>query len=206
MSHYSCEVIIPPTDDVKKSIDEVMNSFNKYEPCSWYDCYEIGGRYSGNKIIAEIGGDKIESFIAELKKQKITVSCIQAGKETLAPASQQKIVDELWRKTFPDKGDVCPLFDHYKGNSNICTVTEIPEKLSAYRLIIAGPKYSNDLREFSYENGLTCQRMLVQEFWNGVEYQRTTWDGNVKEGIEMLRAKNWPIASNWLVVTIDYHN
>ncbi|GAF91717.1 unnamed protein product, partial [marine sediment metagenome] len=97
--HYHCEIILPPTDAVESAIAEIMAPFdenNEDEETrspSFWDWYQIGGRWSGSKLTDHFDKDKLKNFHAELENRKVTVSGFQCGKQDISPASQIPMVD-----------------------------------------------------------------------------------------------------------------
>lgn len=229
--HYAAEIVIPPTTDIQGSITQVMNYFcsEKYDDddneigrenhADWWDWWVIGGRWSGAKLMARYDPKKLNQFRQKLNEMHITVSSLRAGKETLQPASQIPVVDKLWQEWFPDGGEHCPLFDHardqYKQDGfddDVCLVPDVPDNLTAERVILAIPGYGRGMKPDS----VGPAGMLVAEFWNGCMYQKTEWDGKVKSAIAILTKRHNakcrdeyrvdPINDSYLVVTVDYHN
>ncbi len=48
--HYHLEIILPPTEDIEKAIAEILQQFDENEEentNSFWDWYQIGGRYTG---------------------------------------------------------------------------------------------------------------------------------------------------------------
>ena len=220
--HYHCEIIMPPVDDVEKAVNEIMLPFNENadeeyrSSYTFFDWYVIGGRWSGEKIKAKLDSNKLDEFHQKLVEMKVTVSSVTAGKQELQPASQIPVVDALWRDMFPESGiDVCPLFKHYSDQyktselpGDACRLEEMPDSMSAERVIIAKERHDG--------KGLRAEFMISTNHWNGVNYVKSTWDGNVKSAIQMqleklehykdeYREKVTPKA-DWIVVTVDYHN
>lgn len=202
--HAICEIVIPPTDDVAESVKQIMGYFDEESGIyQWFDFYVIGGRFSGHKLTASLDPQRLDAFHAALKERRVTVSGLVCGKQELSPASQIPIVDALWREFFPGKGEKCLLFAHsndqYGRNGiyghDICAAKDVPEGLTCERLIIAGPHWDKE----KGPNAIQPERMLATEFWNGVEHQKTKFDGKVKPAL----AETSP---DWLVVTVDYHN
>lgn len=216
--HYHLEIVIPPTDDVESAVAKLLGPFdenyrdedgdrNKH---AFWDFYRIGGRWAGTKIQARFPEDRMEAFYAELKERKVTVSGIQAGKQELSPASQIPMVDEVWRKHFPEGGAVCPLFAHYqnryensRGEPDICRLKDLPPALTAYHVMIGS------------DEGRTVF-MIQESQWNGVTHVDAKWDGKVLSAIALWRdrlanynpdyaAKVTP-KDDWLCVTVDYHS
>jgi len=220
MSHYHLEVIMPPTEDVEQALEQILKPFDEQgedeggncNTHTFYDFYCIGGRWSGRKLEAKIGEERIQAFRDRLVARGVTVSGLQFGKPTLEPRSQIGEVDALWCEMFPDCGiPYCPLFDHTPKTMllDICSLAEVPEGLTAERVIIAKPYYAD---ETQLEAGYMTQKSL----WNGVNHEDSTWDGTIVQTIERwkdylknaredYKATRIPQA-DWLCVTVDYHS
>lgn len=212
--NYHCEIIMPPTSDVAAAIEKIMAPFSEHAddedslPGFW-DWYEIGGRWGGEKMKLRLGKDKIDAFWSEIQARGFTVSGLQAGKPTLSPASQIPAVDALWREHFPGTTDACPLFDHCPDvvDGDVCILADLPEGLAASRVIIAGP---------DFEGGISAQFMAQEDFWNGVNHIKSQWDEKVATALsdytEKLKRYKQEYAEkaapqpDWLVVTVDYHS
>lgn len=215
--HYHMEVIMPPTDDVEAAIGKILAPFDENAEenedystkHAFWDWWQLGGRYSGSKIEARVGRDKIKAFHAALESQNVTVSGLAFGKQELSPATQIPAVDALWREMCPGGGDVCTLFKHSgdKMSGDICRFDELPNGLTAYSVIIAAPGYSGELQ---------AEEMFHKSIWNGVSFQETTFDGQVTGVVDdyLKRISSYredykdraTIKPDWLVVTVDYHN
>ncbi len=197
--HYSLEVIMPPVADVKAALDEILQPFDENDDDnshSFWDWWQIGGRYSGHKTEATVSPEKIKEFHAELNRRGVTVSGIQFGKQELSPASQVPMV--------------CPIFRHSgeRSGADICTYKDIPPALTAYKLIVAAKDYKDEKLE--------AVTMFTQALWNGVTHEDTKWDGTVASGIAMHLAKLESYKDeyaakitpqpDWMVVTVDYHS
>ena len=85
---------------------------------------------------------------------------------------------------------------------DICKVSEIPDGLRAYTVMIC-----------EEADPVT---LLHKEIWNGCTHQKTEWSGNVKEALafhgkrldmygEEYR-KKVTVRDDWLCVTVDYHS
>lgn len=217
MSHYHMEIVMPPTKDIRGAVTRLMKNFDEDNedgyPGFW-DFWVIGGRWSGTKIEAAIGDERLKAFNEKLSAKKITVSGVVCGKEELSPASQIAVVDELWSKEFPEFAGPCPLFQHYNDQYDrkkqilpvdVCTVAAMPHSLSCHTLMISGPDEDDDARELFHKS-----------IWNGATFQDTTFNGNVKEALEAdLKkiqgyakeyAEKATVKGDWLVVTVDYHS
>ena len=221
--HYHCEIIMPATDDVEGQIAKIMKQFeecgededgnpNRYTLWDWY---VIGGRFAGEKQRVQFDADRLQKFVDALNEKKVTVSAVQAGKQALQPASQIPMVDQLWQEHFPESEiKVCPLFAHYNdqykhsdGYPDIMSLKDMPEKLTASTVIIAGLNYQGDI---------AAQYLIQDSMYNGVCFVDTEWDGTVKGALAMYakRLKNYKEEArekytpkdDWLVVTVDYHS
>jgi len=211
--HEHVEIIMPPIpmehDRMKDYISRLLGQDAETEEDDrpdWLDYFLIGGRWSGAKLKARVGQDKINAFCDELIARKFTVSSVSAGKQELSPDSQIPIVDELWRTMCPGHGDVCPILKHYertgdhtrREQADICTIADIPAELTAGRVILA----CEEQNKYRRING-----MLVTEIWNGATWQETKFSGNVIEAVKFFEEKiGKPIPADWIVVTVDIHN
>lgn len=218
--HYHAEVLMPPQNDVMDGLDKVLRSFNDdesafpedesyYQYLGLWDYWVVGGRWSGAKMKASLGEEKINLFREELAKREITVSGIQFGKQELSPASQIPLVDSLWQEWFPDSSERCLLFKHAGDvmDYDICPLSDVPDNLKAKNLFIAGNGYNDEL---------DCKHLLCASYWNGCNHQPTKWNGNVLDGVkEYIASMNnykdeykdkCTPKDDWVCVTIDYHS
>ena len=90
--HYHCEIIMPKTKDISKSIEEIMLPFSEnneesedHSGHSFWDWFVIGGRWAGTKEKCTYNAESLEKFYVKLQENKVTVSGIQAGKQSLEP-------------------------------------------------------------------------------------------------------------------------
>ena len=208
--HYHAEIIMPQTTDVEAAIAKYMRGFYENDDDSgksaFWDWYQIGGRYGGRKVEALCDEKKIAAFYAELNAAKVTVSGMQWGKQELQPADQQSFVDSVWVKHFPDSPmKFAPMFKHSGqqiGVMDICKVSEIPDGLRAYTVMICGEADPVTL--------------LHEGIWNGCTHQKTDWSGNVKDALALHAKqlniygeeyrKKVTVRDDWLCVTVDYHS
>lgn len=214
--HYHAELVIPPTNDVDASVAELMAPFSQnLEGAAyggWWDYFSIGGRFSGEKLIAALDPDKLQQFKDRLKQMKVTVSGIKFGKDELSPPEQAETVDALWRELFPGTCDQCPYFQHSRGKpsaqygkvrfgDDICKVADIPEWLVAHRLIVAAPHWKE-------LDKIIADRMWTSDTWNAVEHQKTAFDGKVVAALNSMKEdrRGAKFETDWLVVTVDYHS
>lgn len=221
--HYHLEIIMPPTDDVPAAVAQIMKPFDENPPevtseddedrpnrHAFWDYWQIGGRWTGRKMMFQLGEAKIREFREFLGDNKVTISGLQWGKPTLMPATQIPYVDRLWREAFPDAPTkVCPLFDHYKDNvGDVLPLGKTLASLPCGHVIVAALDYQGKQLEAVF--------MVRDSIWNGVTHQDTTWDrtlgGALDAHVSRLSRMNPEYAAkvtptdDWLVVTIDYHS
>lgn len=225
--HYRLEIIMPPTEDIVQAVETILKPFDENNEDEegkmerFWDWWEIGGRYAGMKFKESFDEKKLDMFCEWLVEEKITVSGIVFGKETLNPSSQIEKVDKKWNEMFPsDKFVPCPLFDHSNTENtpgDIIRLDKISERTTAYRAIIASPSFVYDdvLKKGEYTGKLEAKAMISKGIWNGVSFVETNWDGRVKSFLDKFIEK-YPNATDeyknahipkgdWLVVTVDYH-
>ena len=215
--HMRLEVIMPPTSDVGGALDEVLKPYDEgigcndededacCNPHAFWDWWQIGGRFSGQKIYKMVDQERLDAFYALLNERGVTVSGIVFGKQTLRPESQAPMVDALWREHFPEMPfEACPLFDH-AGESLPGDVTKLAgcRGQSCSHLIVADGEGRSTL-------------MLQKEIWNGATHQKTAWDGTIASALQQLEGTfshcrpEWVgprrPTDDWLVVTVDYHS
>ena len=215
--HYHLEIIMPPTADVHADVTEILAPFDENgddENCNarhgFWDFWTIGGRWSGEKLMAMLGADREQAFRNTLADRGVTVSGFQSGKPTLKPQGQRTMVNALWHEAFPDAPiQECPLFDCYKGDAgDIMLLRDMPKAMECEHVIIAGPDYTGMM--------LCAQHMLRKSMWNGVSHQKSSWDGTVGSALlewgEQLASYKAEYAervcpvSEWVSVTVDYHS
>jgi hypothetical protein len=230
--HYHCEIVIPPTADIEASIALVLKQYDEngdqddedYSPKhAFWDFWVIGGRWAGQKLMAQYDQAKLDQFHRWMEEEKITVSGLQFGKQELSPADQIPKVDKMWNEMFPSATPVpCPLFKHSndqygKGLSgslpqDVTRLSDVPEHLKCSHVIFAKSAYNKGKWDGPPEAGF----MLTDTAWNGCNHMPVAWDGTFKQALEMYR-KNFIHAKqeyidassakdDWLVVTVDYHS
>ena len=232
--HYHLEIIMPPVDNIEAAIESIMAPFSEdcsegkdnVEYCrpSFWDWWQIGGRYAGDKYMAQFDKEKIDEFYKWLKDEKITVSGLQFGKQELSPPSQIDKVDMKWNEMFPRKDfQSCPIFLHSNRNSgpldmDICKVSEIPKNATAYRVIVAAKRFEKTGEDtYSYIGPLEAFYMVEQSFYNGVSFHDSTWDKKILSAIEASQnnisdrasedyKNTHTIHDDWIAVTVDYHS
>ena len=217
MSHYHLEIIMPPVEDVKAAVKQIMKPFSENEEDasnSFWDWYVIGGRFAGAKLNYDKA--KEDDFYAWLKAEGVTVSGLQCGKQELSPASQTAKVDAKWAEMFPESGlTVCPMFSHYQDQykdnlqpPDVTRLGSVSKDQTAFAVIVAKKAYKGDTLEAEF--------MIHKYMWNGVTHVDTKWDGLVSSALEIhkkelesyreeYKAEATP-TDDWLCVTVDYHS
>lgn len=182
------ELVIPPSITVRDDIDVVMRHvMTRRSP--WCDIYYIGGAWNGLKQIIDLD---LEPFDRRLAEMKVTVCVVKwnGGRPSLRPESQGAAVDAEWQALYPGRGESCPLFAQYKGPPEInwCRVAEVPDALTAHRLVVAKPY-----------NRRKIIHMLDEEHLR-------TFDNKVKSAIRSLQqiTPKAP-ADDWHVATLCCH-
>lgn len=221
--HSRIEIVMPPTSDIPGQVAKIMAPFdenNSGEDAArdqFWDFYVIGGRFAGAKVQARLGEERLNAFHEVLKGHGVTVSGLTCGKQTLQPASQIQMVDALWQEHFPDSGiRACPLFSHsndqYDSSAtlpgDICELKDVPDGLLAERVLIAGPHWDS--------SEIEARSMYQVDFWNGLDWVKTRWDGRVRSAVEEYVEKikdykeDWRERlmprETWLVVSVDCHS
>jgi hypothetical protein len=209
--HYHLEIVLPPTDNLETAISEVMKGFSENNEANYnafWDWYVIGGRWSGCKLRAMLGEDKITKFCEKLNEMGITVLGLVCGKEEISPSSQIPLVDKLWNAWFPDSGiKICPLFKHSNKDSkilpgDIMDFKDVPNNLTMERIMFVSTEGK-------------VSRMYQGDFHNGVNWIESDWNREFDTAVQKLikDTKNYNPdyikkiipQPDWQVVTIDYH-
>jgi hypothetical protein len=234
MSHYHCEIVIPPTMDVEAAVASIMKPYDEdpreededySRSHAFWDFWVIGGRWAGHKLLAKYDQAQIDAFHEWCTAEKITVSGVQCGKQALQPESQIPKVDAKWNEMFPSAIPVpCPLFAHSndqygKGLSgtlpaDVSRLDATPLTMKCSRVIFAGPSYSSETKE--HTGPLEAKFMLCESQWNGCNHMKIDWDetfgGALEKQRESLKGYREEYAAklvpqpDWLVVTVDYHS
>lgn len=234
--HYQCEIVLPPsTEDIKAAVESVMRQFDENmdedsdefsSKHAFWDWYVIGGRFAGEKQMAQYDAAKVQEFNDWCTAEKITVSGFVAEKQELSPANQIAKVDAKWNEMFPHSGGVmvaCPIFKHSNdqyGTSGESTISGDIGKLSdskgvkCSRVIFSGPSWSSESNERT--GPLEAVFMLTDSEWNGVNHMDVKWDGTVADALAQWSDKLTRMADgyreqmqpqdDWIVVTVDYHS
>ena len=229
--HYQCEIIIPPTEDVSAAIESIMAPFSEDSGDedhdrrrAFWDFYVIGGRFAGEKLLAGLDQDKLDRFNQWCQDEKITVSGVVFGKQSLSPESQIEKVDTMWNELFPREDGLrvaCPVFGHsndqYDSEStidgDICQLGDA-KSVKCARVIVAGPSFEVATKENT--GPLAATFMLSDRSWNGVNHMDVKWDGTIADALSQFTDKlenyadkyreQMTPADDWLVVTVDYHS
>jgi len=215
--HHHCEIIMPQTGAVESAIAKILAPFSEHEDESadraFWDWYVIGGRWAGAHEEAKLDPATLDAFNARLTAERVMIKGFICGKEELADGATAELVDAIWREMFPGAGERCPLFQHgspsqYENSlADVCQLDAIDPSLTAARVIIAAPNYRNEL---------AAVYMCATTHWNGVNSEKTAWDGRVLSAVDAAtkaaenyrdeyREKVTP-RPDWLAVTVDYHS
>ena len=225
--HYHCEIIIPPKADIKESIESILTPYHEeYEDEEGYpgrngfwDWYVIGGRWAGAKLQQALGKEKIDEFYRWCKKEEITVSSLQCGKQELKPVEQIPKVDAKWNEMTGLPGP-CPLFAHSNDQYSEWLPGDISrldesENVECSRVIFAGPSFDHD-KSKTWDGPLEAVFMLAEDAWNGCNHMPVDWDGKIGSALKLWkeRLENYASgyrnrctpAGDWQCVTVDYHS
>jgi hypothetical protein len=231
--HYHLEAIIPPVKDLEKALESLLAEFNKNgkdedgeaNSHTFWDWYEVGGRWSGEHAKSLLDKDKFNAFEQELVDKKIQISGLRWGKPELASSSEIRIVKQLWLAYFPDAPIECPLFKNTtsaKCKYDVMPLVDLPKTFTCATFIVAQYPFNyeykkNNLLLWTVGDSLKPNFLLQRQYWNGVNHQDTSWDGTVGHALELYE-KDWSYSkgeehvatnkmkSDWLAVTVDYHN
>jgi len=200
--------------DLGKVISTAMAPYNEERSeRGFWDWYVIGGRYAGSVLRSRLGHERLKVFDDALASRKVMVKAVRCGKEELADAQTEEVVDAIWRYMFPDSGlATCPLFKHGSPSQydkrgelpyDVCTVADVPQSHSVHTIALVTVNHADT----TYIDSL-----LHSEIWNGATFQKTTWDGTFGAALshfnERLARYREPesVNPNDVVVTLDYHS
>lgn len=172
-------------------------------PHGFFDYWDLGGRWSGSKLIfrlkKQLGNGLINEFQTKLSDMGVTVSAIQFGKQELTP-NWVKPVDDLW-KDMTGRDERCPMFAHSDSviEGDICPAQDVLD-FECCRVIIAN-------LPSGYKPGDKMEIVHIQNeaVWNGVNYEKTAWNGKIGDAIENSRLHD-VVGNDWISVTIDTHS
>ncbi len=199
--HFHVELIMPPTPliEVDKRVGRVLSPLQrmpgKYD---WlYAWYRIGGRFAGDKLYLRLDPERLRQFRQELYSDAFTkgTDFEQIGLGLWSVDDIPK-VDALWRKWFPEDevGKYPGSPDYPAGDQDICRVDQIPDKLTAYAVVVANEDKVIFLRRADIYDSTKH------------EFQDTGFDGSVLTALRECRAEGFEPPPDWLVVTLDCHN
>lgn len=206
---------------MRRAIDSILAPFSEHADdnlCAFWDWFEIGGRWSGEHFTSQFNPDKLAEFRKWLVAEKVTVSGLVWGKESIEPKSQIEKIDRKWNEMFPSAfgNQPCPFFKHSGARMpmDTCKLSDInTDRINPSRVIIAGPGWNSETREHDDNVNLEAKFMLTDEFWNGVNHQKTAWDGKLSSAINQYTEKvteynlDWALPDgDWTLVTVDYHS
>lgn len=235
MSHYHLEIVMPPTEDIEAAVESIMAPYDENPSDSnedhdtrhaFWDCYVIGGRFAGNKLMAGLDKQKIDEFYAWLQSENVTVSGFTCGKQELNPPSQRKKVDAKWNEMFPSPSGsavACPIFNHSNDqygrdgrgtiDGDVCELGAAMH-VECSRVIFAGSSYDHKSKDGT--GPLKAAFMLADTAWNGVNHMPVAWDGTIGHAREQFSKrlvhssddyrKAVEPHDDWITVTVDYHS
>ncbi len=228
MSHYICEIIIPPGHDVVEAVQAILAPYSENLDANddvasghpFWDFYMIGGRFAGRKAECGLDQGKLKDFRKWMIDEKVMVQGLVCGKEELATEEMRVKVDAKWREMFPGGGPKCTLFRHSNDQyandewlpGDVMPLADLPKGLSASRVIIAAPGWVKE----GWNGKLRATFMIQGDFWNGVTWVDTTWDGKVQSAIDQHESqvkkhgtddyiKVATPTGEWVAITVDYH-
>ena len=182
--HYHAEVYLKKLNG-KPLMDAVGAHMNRgvKSKVGW-DWFVIGGRWSGEKLLAKLDKDRLKAFWVEFKKRGYGWPSAEHSDEERRRDSQA-----LFMEFFPDfKGEIPVWRDQYKregGEGDVAKVEDLPETLSCHTLILPGKRRAE---------------VLQIEEWNGKDFVKTAFKGDV-----VAELKRRGLTDGYLV-TVDYHS
>lgn len=188
--HYHCEVWTKEKpENVELFLENIMKPYEENEDgTGFWDWYQIGGRWTGVKTNYSpeedpenyekchlcTNGYRNDTVGKDARIRDNTYTCNGCGYyDTENKRWQQSKFKPGWRLKWPTDWK---LFD-----GDICPVEKIENDLFCHTLIV------NEKVFHTYE-------------WNGEEFEKTDFDGNVKEQLKKLN-----ITDGYLI-TVDYHS
>ena len=210
MIHH-LEMVMPPSGSLVHDIATTLAPYNEdNEHATGHRLLEhwrIGGRFSGDKLLAQLGHHRVSAFYDILNQHGVKVHGVSAGKQRLL-AQHVELVDSLWREHFPDSGiDACPLFDqsnhvHSWGShdwrlpGDVMTMRECPPDFTADDVLVAYGRKAAFGVSLSNEPGGTL--------WDAGLWAADPWDGTIGHALALYsHIGQLPIESDWLAVTLN---
>lgn len=135
-------------------------------------------------IMPPMEADQIEKSVADL----------------MAPFDENN--EEIANRHFWDWYQIGGRFSTFP--SAIRTIEDLKEDLTASAVMIARINPVTKTLEPGY--------LIHREYWNGVCFIETAWDGKVSQALEMAKdflsnsQDNLGISFDWLTVCVDYHS
>ena len=174
-----------------------------------YDWLHFGGHFAGTKLYLRLDPERRRQFWDELDREAFDSDTHRIGQDrmwgiegnvedrdsSIDPGRLWSVrdipaVDALWRKWFPeDKVGKFPLSPYYpEGKQDICRVDQIPEKLTAYAVVVA----NEDKELFQFRS----------EVFGEHTWRSTGFNGFVLDALRQCRACGVEPAPDWLAVTL----
>lgn len=194
--HNLMEIIVPPHLDPVEAIGLAMDPYNMNHDSedfvdTFFDYYNIGGRWSGTHLKSKLGLKRLQIFENEILQIKPGLRDFPNTPE------DKKRCFEIWGKHFPEVKDSCPFWGNQapEGTNedyhflDITTVGELGDEVKCATFAIIN----------CY--GESFKNLIHLEEWNGEDWELTGFNG-VKE--ELLRHPS--VRKDWWIVTLDYHS
>lgn len=184
--HYHAEIVIAPGQELADIMAPYEEEYTEDDVKGFWDWWQIGGRYTGRKTgykpkdndanwetcrLCNGTGYRLDDVGRRMRTGAPSYTCNGCG----------RIVDNKW--THGERGPGMALkwptqWEPYAGD--ICAVSDTPEDLTCYTLIVNGSAYH-------------------MEEWTGKEWVETDFDGNVAKKLKALGV------TKGILVTVDYH-
>jgi hypothetical protein len=184
--HYHLEAWIENNKNVKKQIEKIMDN-----DTSFWDWYEVGGRWSGDYTEWSLDKEKLKKFFKEFDKQELGWE----NNTDKKPAIQRKKSYILFKKYFPEfkgKEEMIPVWratldEHIKHGAKRMKIDDISKveelnlkNMSCFVLVTPSKKKAYDFY-FSDESRKFNPQKILDKF------------------LKNKKNKGW-------LVTVDYHN
>jgi len=204
--HHHLEIVMPPDAAINAAITSILAPFDECQELNedgdvdtrntFWDFWVIGGRWAGNKFI-QAHDKAVKAFDEWSENQDLKVKGFQCGKQELATAEMERLVDQKWAELVDgDPSEPCPLFKHsndqYAGDlhgtleGDVWTLDKC-ELTTADRVIFAAPSYDHQTEQ--HNGSFKANYMRTTTIWNGCNHEETTWDKTIKSALRDYRQK-----------------
>jgi hypothetical protein len=202
--HYHAEIYLENLEDVESQVAEIMEPYDEnlaveeYEedgevfsrnPNSFWDWYQIGGRWTGSHddydptndqknleicSLCEGTGFRNDELGIETRLNDPTYTCNGCG--------SYDYENKQWKDSGYGKGVRLKWATQWKRyDGDVCSIKNVKDDLGCATLIVNNQIYT-------------------EEEWNGTDWVKTDFDGKVKSKLNSLG-----ITDGYLV-TVDYHD